>query len=391
MTDDKIPSEFTKVIRDFVGDLKTTFPEYIPLIKKWWKEPEDFSYMDTEEERTKAFKKNQEKSIDLLFSFCQKKYPPRFFDILYENKEIFSVDSEMDTEFLPNIHFKNVWNCDITDNTRNTIWKYLQLILFSIVSTLDNKDAFGDTAKLFEAIDQEEFNKKLQETMQQMNGLFDMSGNIFEESSIPNPEDIQSHLSGIMDGKIGQLAREIAEEAAQDLNINMEEVTDMKDVFNKLIKNPTKIMELVKTIGSKLDTKLKSGELKESELMAEAKDLMNKMKSMPGMGNIESLLSKMGVPNMGGAKVNTAAMEAQLNRRMKSAQLKERIRAKSEAMQQAKLVQQMKVKAQEELNKTKPVLSEEELLKLLGVGEKVEKTPRNANKKIVSKGKKSKK
>jgi len=392
MTEDKIqiPGEFTKVIKDFIKDLKTTFPEYGSQVNKWWKEPEEFSYIDIEEERIKAIKKNEEKSIELLFSFCQKKYPPRFFDILYENNDIFNTETEIDTEFLPGINFKNLWRCDITDNTRSTIWKYLQLILFSIISTLDNKDAFGDTANLFAAIDQEEFNKKLQETMQQMNGLFDLSGNIYEDASqnIPTPDNIQSHLEGIMDGKIGQLAREIAEEAAQDLNINMEEVSDMKDVFTKLMKNPKKIMDLVKTIGSKLDTKLKSGELKESELMAEAKDLLNKMKSMPGMGNIETLLSKMGIPNMGGAKVNTAAMEASLNRKIKSEQLKERIRAKSEAIQKAKLVQQMKAKAQEELNKTKPVLSEEELMKLLGVGEKAEKTPRNANKKIVSKGKK---
>ena len=389
MTDDKIPSEFTKVIKDFVGDMKITFPEYIPLIKTWWKDEEDFSYIDIEEEKKKTFQINQEKSINILFKFCQQKYPSRFFDILYEKNDIFTEGSTVDTEFLPNINFKNLWSCDITENTKNTIWKYLQLILFSIINTLDNKDAFGDTAKLFEQIDQDEFNKKLQETMQQMNGLFDMSGNIFEESSVPNPEDIQSHLSDIMGGKIGELAREIAEESARDLNIDMENVTDMKDVFNKLIKNPTKIMGLVKTIGTKLDTKIKSGEFKESELMAEAKDLMDKMKSMPGMGNFESLFSKMGMPNMSGAKVNTAAMEAQLNQKMKTAQLKERIRAKSLAMQQTKLVQQMKVKAQEELNKIKPVISDEELLKMFG--EKAEKTPRHANKKVVSKGKKNKK
>jgi hypothetical protein len=225
-----------------------------------------------------------------------------------------------------------------------------------------------------------------------------MSGNVFGESSsapnvdLPNPDDIQSHLSGMLDGKIGQLAREIAEETANDLNVNMEEVTDMKDVFNKLIKNPSKLMDLVKSVGTKLDSKFKSGELKESELIAEAKDLMDKMKTMPGMGNIESLLSKMGMPNMGGGKVNVAAMEAQLNRNMKMAQTKERIRAKSEAMQKTKLLQQMKLKAQEELNKTKPVLSEEDLLKYLNVGEKYEKTPRNANKPIQNiKGKKSKK
>ena len=39
----------------------------------------------------------------------------------------------------------------------------------------------------------------------------------------------------------------------------MENVTDMKDVFQKLMKNPTKLMGLVKTVGDKLDGKMKSG------------------------------------------------------------------------------------------------------------------------------------
>ena len=39
-------------------------------------------------------------------------------------------------------------------------------------------------------------------------------------------------------------------------------------------------MNMVKNVGSKLDQKLKSGEIKESELMKEANDLMEKMKNI---------------------------------------------------------------------------------------------------------------
>ena len=104
----------------------------------------------------------------------------------------------------------------------------------------------------------------------------------------------------MLDGKIGQLAREIAEETAANLNMDFDNATNMKDVFSKLIKNPTKLMELVKTVGDKLDYKLKSGELKESEMIQEATEIMNKMKNMPGMGNIQSMLSKMGMGGLGG-------------------------------------------------------------------------------------------
>ena len=245
MTDNakKVPEEFTKVMKDFIVDLTTTFPEYLPLINKWWKHTSHFDSIENQEERELAIRDSQEKSVAMLFDFCQKKLPPRFFDILYQNEELFKEDSELDTEFLPNIHFKNLWHCEISSKTRETIWKYLQLIIFSIIGTLNDKDAFGDAAKLFEAINGDEFKSKLEETLSHMQGLFDSSNNNSSPSSeeginmenIPNAEEIHDHITGMLDGKLGQLAKEIAEETASDLNLDMENVGDMKDVFQNLI------------------------------------------------------------------------------------------------------------------------------------------------------------
>jgi hypothetical protein len=387
-----VPDEFKKVIKDFVGDLKVTFPEYDPLINKWWKTIEQFNYIDEEEERTKAFEKAENKCIEILFNFCQKKLPPRFFDILYQNLDIFSEESDVDTEFLPQIHFKSLWQCEITEKTRETIWKYLQLILFSIIGTLNNKEAFGDTAKMFEAINQDEFKTKLEETMKHMQSIFDFSGNLsegaenlgsgFNMKDVPNATDIHEHITSMLDGKLGKLAREIAEETAANLNMDMENITDMKDVFNNLVQNPTKLMGLVKTVGDKLDSRLKSGDLKESELIAEATDIMNRMKNMPGMGNIQSMLSKMGMGDINGlsglaglgGKVDVGAMEAKLNKSMKLAKTKERILAKAEANKKAKLAEQLATMTQPAA--PQPLLSEEELIKIFSSGEPVERTPR---------------
>ena len=62
----KIPSEFSKVIKDLVRDIKETFPEVIGLINKWWKESSDFEYIDNEVEREKVFQESQETSIKFL-------------------------------------------------------------------------------------------------------------------------------------------------------------------------------------------------------------------------------------------------------------------------------------------------------------------------------------
>ena len=194
----------------------------------------------------------------------------------------------------------------------------------------------------------------------------------------------------MLDGKLGKLAKEIAEETAQDLNMDMENVTDMKDVFQRLVKNPTKLMGLVKTVGDKLDTKIKSGDIKESELIAEATEMMNKMKNMPGMGNIQSMLNKMGMGNLGGlgGKVNAGAMEAELNKKMKTAKMKERMKAKAEANLKAKIDAEL-MKA----STSQQAVNDEEILKIFSTGEKVERTPRGTkpSEQPVSEGKKKKK
>lgn len=362
MTDSSIPEEFSKVIKDFVVDIKSTFPEVSPLINKWWKDKSIFSNIENEDEREKTYLEAESKSITFLFKFCQKKFPPRFFEILYKNEDLFKEESTLDTEFLPHIHFKNLWQFDISEKTRDTIWKYLQLILFSLIGSIDNREAFGDTAKLFEAINEDDFKSKLEETMEQMAGLFEKSETEETDSkselpnlgkNMPSANDIHEHITGMLDGKLGKLAKEIAEETAANLNIEMENVTDMKSVFNNLIKNPTKLMGLVKSVGDKLDSRIKSGEIKESELMAEAADIMNKMKDMPGMENIQSMMSKMGL----GGKMNMGAMKSQLGKNMKMAQMKERMKAKAETNKMATATAQPTV---------------------FSTGETVEKTPRGA-------------
>jgi hypothetical protein len=137
-------------------------------------------------------------------------------------------------------------------------------------------------------------------------------------------------------------------------------------------------MGLVKNVGEKLDTRIKSGEIKESELIAEATEIMNRMKSMPGMDGIQEMLSKMGMSASGlgkGGKVNYGAMEAELNKKMRLAKMKERMHAKSEmnkAMKEAQQNQQQQVSS-------KPAMTEDELIALFSKSEKPIKTPRNAN------------
>ena len=372
--EDLIPSdEFYKIINDFTSDIVITFPEYSGLISKWWNRPSD----NVEE--------SKKKESLFVFRHCVKIFPERFFDILYKNVDMFKEESDVTTEFLPGIVFKHLWILDISDKTKETIWKYLQLILFSVIGSVHSTSELGDTAKLFEEINEEELKKKLEETLEGMQNLFETTNNSSPEmdsninmKNMPNAEELHQHINSMMGGKLGKLALELAEDTAKDLNLDMDNTGDAKDVFQKLFKNPGKMMNMVKNIGSKIDEKIKSGEIKESELMEEGMELLNKMKNMPGMEDMQQMFSQMGIPGLGkGAKINMGAMEAQLNRNMKNSKMKERMRANVEAKANAKAKEQNEIallEAPSDISKEE----EEELLKIFSTGENVEKTPRGA-------------
>ena len=433
----EIPEEFPKIIKDFVSDIINTFPEYEPIIMKWWK-PADFSELVESDEIEAAVVADAQEKIKMLFNRCVTIFPERFFDILYQNEDIFKTDSTVNTEFLPGISFKYLWQCDISEKTKETIWKYLQMVLLSIIGSVKNKDAFGDTAKLFKTINEDEFKGKLQETLEKMQSIFEnttsdanTSSNTESESdagpkinmeNMPSADDIHGHITGMLGGKLGDLAREIAEETAENLDIDMENVTDVKDVFQKLFKNPGKLMNLVKNVGDKLDSRIKSGEINEKELMSEASDIMSKMKNVPGMGNIQEMLGKMGLGGLGGKgggggggggggeglgnmqemmeqmggmdgiqemmgkmglgrnkKVDVNAMEAKLERNKKNEQMKERMKKNMILKQQQLQQQQLQQQQLQQQKVSANALSDEQLISVFSTGEKVERTLRNAN------------
>ena len=372
-----VSPEFQTIILDFLRDIDCSFPEYREVLEKYLGYSHEMKPMP------------DELYIE-LYSHCREVYPVKFFDILYKNESLFAAPAAADAaaepaaeaeseqpplEFLPGVDFREIWSTeDITSNTKDIIWKYIQLILFSIVNNLSDMGSFGDTAKLFEAIDDNELKTKLEEVIGEMGSMFGNAADgtassgaegmdeSFKKATefmneafsgaagagpgasgtappMPDASSIHEHLSSILNGKIGKLAKEIAEETAADLNLNMENETSMKGVFQQLLKNPGKLSGIIKTVGSKLDSKLKSGELKESEIMQEASELMSKMKSMPGMNNLASMLSKMGmnVPGGmgGGSKVNFGAMQSQLNKNLKQAQMRERLLKKVQDKQAA--------------------------------------------------------
>lgn len=339
--ENNIPDNFKTTILDFISDLSNTFPEYS---SKWdhLKNASDEKYYE-------------------LFNYCKTVYPERFFDILYQNTDLFLESSDNNTFFLPDVDFKLLYNCDgVSENTKKTIWKYLQLILFISAGSIHDKSFFGETANIFDGIDESDLQDKLKSTMEDIgdffkninldeqtnafknafdaSGTYDISGNDSENNDrniggLPNMDEFQDHLKSLFDGKIGKLAKELADEISGDFEnvvgdmfegVNKDDM-DTKDVLKSMMKNPSQMIKLVKNVGSKIQGKIDSGEISKDELMGEASELLSKMKDMGGVDQFNDVLKKF-AGNMGGkgSRIDKNA----LNRMAKNEKMRERLRKK---------------------------------------------------------------
>jgi hypothetical protein len=393
-----VPSNLRSIITDFTTDLSVVFPEYAFMWSKW------SSASDAEYEK--------------LYAHCLAIYPERFFDIMYTNADIFDAGSKHNVDFLPDVDFRLLFNCPgVSEKTKTSIWKYLQLILFTAVGSVNDPKRFGDAANIFEAMDENELQSKMAETLESVGEFFKnmeyedadadalkeadenasmdaedthegaegtegteetegAEGSDAEELSnamkdifeslhknagpnkagtnangekpglkLPNPEVLKEHLKTLLDGKIGKLAKEFTDEFTHDLKDFFDETDEVnmkssKDVLMKLIKDPKKMVLILKKITTKLQERMKRGDISQEELMAEMAGLMEKMKDMGGGADFADMMKGLaGTPFMkmfekgmgGGAKMDMN----KLNQMSKQAEMKERLRKKMEMKKKA--------------------------------------------------------
>ena len=329
---------FVKIINNFVNDIEISFPEFeIKSISP---------YNDL----------TDESNINSIEEYCKKVYPEKFFDILYQNEKIFNEDIEL----LEHINFKVIWESNISDDTKKVIWKYLQIILFHTIKQINDPSRLGNNAQLFEFIDNDDFKEKILDIFSEFSVLFnkdtssnplfgDMSGNnpLFGDMSGNNPlfgdmsnnplfgdmsgnfdaNEIHKHIFKLLDGNIGKLAKELAEDTLKDLLDELDcDKSDQKALFEALIKNPTKLIKIMKTLSEKIENKIKKGEVNQDELIMEAAEMMKNMKNMPGM---EEMLKKVAKQQGGGGAKGKApsmdSIEANLQSRLKASQQRARM------------------------------------------------------------------
>ena len=296
---------YNKLISDFSVDLSRTFPDYRHLWAQW--EQADIP----------------EPVLRDLLAYMAKVFPERFFDILYQNEDVMK-SGDADVRFLPGVDFRVLFALEITENTKQTVWKYLQLILFQIMEEVKNKAAFGEAASMFEGIKEEELQNKLQETFDNLQTFFakqstagadasssgaDASSSGAGESPFQNMNmgKIQEHLKKLMDGRIGSLVKELMEDLKDDLagfqqsfagNVDEASPPDMNEIMKQMMKDPSKIMKVMKKVSEKLKTHMTTDN--QSEYMHETMDILKEMGGREGFMQMFEQMKQ----GMGGAGKN---------------------------------------------------------------------------------------
>jgi hypothetical protein len=247
---ENIPSDFFKIITDFANDICRVFPEYNSIINK---------YILSETEKSDDSKLK-------LYNFVGKVIIQNK-DFIVSKKEclfLHTDESVLNTEFLPRIVFSHIWEGDISEITKNTIWKYLTLLYVTI-----SKQQNGDTNE----IDLDEILSGILTDEQEPQTTEETSQppDTNNKNIMPDIGALPEQLQNMMGGSLGKLAMELAEETT-----------------NEGATNPMDLFSMMGKIGSKIETKLKSGELSENSLLEESMGLIN---SMGGVNNIQTMMN----------------------------------------------------------------------------------------------------
>lgn len=303
---DKI-QHFQQIIVEMTTDLGNTFPEYNHLLLKWKKE-----HMNHEE-------------IQSLYDYSLTVYPERFFDILYQNNDIFVIDSNYNTFFLPEIDFRLFFHCeDVSDNTKQSIWNYLKAVLIVLVNNTHDKSIFGDTSSEFVDVDEKLLFEKIKETMVDISCFLEKKQEENQDeptsekdeekkknTNLPNVNEFFSHIGDLFEGKVGCFAKELAEEFTHEIQgiigeENIKDITSPSDIMKTLFKDPTKFSSLMKNVAEKFQGKMDSGEFTKEDLVKETSEIMNKMKSAGNMDYSEMMkcVSQMMKPTKDPSKSN---------------------------------------------------------------------------------------
>ena len=255
---EKILSVFKKM----VNDIMDVYPEQKGSIYEKYESVMNMETLNLEE-------------CELLKNFME--------NINKNSSKITSKDVNVITDDLINgIPLKKIWESDISDSVKDEIWKYLQTFCIISINLNSSKELQELLSGETETIDPE--NRKDLKDLKRIKKLKESIDtiNTNKSSDVPDMNGMNDIFSNT---GIGQLAKEIAEglnfEEMLGQNSDLDEgEQNMEDVMQNIM-NPANFMNLFQNINSKVQDKIKSGDIDESMLTGEAQNLYGNFQNNP--------------------------------------------------------------------------------------------------------------
>ena len=241
----------------------------------------------------------------------EEKKHPKIVEFLNNIEEISDQIIEKDIQLfnedpviLQNVSFKLIWNSDISDQTKNSIWKYLQTFCIINIKSESSIEKINEVIKLLDS------NEKVKdkETVKNMKKLKKLNENFdiqkIEEVIRENPESIGDGVdkmdSMFENTSIGKIAKEIT----QDLDI---ENIVSKDGGIEGLFSGGGMANIMQSISSKMTDK--EGQMDTQKLMEEATAICGSMEGNPLFSSLMGMQSEM-LKNLGEGGKPTPAPES---------------------------------------------------------------------------------
>ena len=201
--------------------------------------------------------------------------------VMIENKDETLIQN--DIQFLEEISFNRLWEKNISENTKNTIWKYLQTFVIININLKSNQDlhkaleSIGESKKIKKKTAKElQTLKKLTEDIQK-----DNSSNVTE-----NENELEDMVSGMMNSDIGNLAKEVASTInIEEMFGNVNENSNPMDLFSSIMQ-PDKMNNIFQNINTIVEKKIEKGELDKDNLKNQAENMFGTMSKNPMFNSV---------------------------------------------------------------------------------------------------------
>jgi hypothetical protein len=308
----EVETQLFDIFSSFIRDLSKTFPE----IKNSLYRNYESCLVESKDKKLSDYPM-LERFLELISD--HEKY------ITDKNLEFF----DLEVEFLEEISFKRLWTKNISNKTRESIWKYLQtfqIININLKSSKDLRNALSQIGTDTEV----EVDRS---TVKDLKKLKKLTEGVKEE--VKGESELDDMLGGLMDTGIGDIAKEVAKNMdIESMFGNIDEDSNPMELMAQMM-NPEKMGSIFENINSVMEKKMETGELTKDSLKSEAEGVMGKMgenpmfKNMMGQMDPNAMQQSMNTQNSSESESEKEYVsEPELTREEKQKLLREKIKEK---------------------------------------------------------------